>query len=352
VLAQPCDGAIPWRVDFVIWRRDTTDKIGRDPNNFGCNLLTPGVGEPMSAQDPGSLFEGYLPSPSALGATMAHPQFLEASRMVAGGLVALYQGERVINRVMPDRIRYIISVFALHLHFASLPNDPNSGLTVSRLRKLCVERQICSAGRAEAMLAIMRGYGHLVPASGEADRRLRRLVPAEPLYDWHRKRCIHFFAAAAKVMPEHAQALAALDAPGFMPHFVRHLARQHAGGFHYVVQVPDVRPFYERNAGGAILMSIMLSGASDDTFPPSRPVSISLSAIARDFGVSRVHVGRLVQEGVNAGLLERTGSRRDEVVITPRLSEAVRRVIAHYIVHYTHCARLAHADIGASSAVA
>jgi hypothetical protein len=307
----------------------------------------------MSAKDPDlPLFEGHLPAESALAATVAHPQFLEASRIVAAGLVALYQGERVINRVMPDRIRYIISVFAMHLHFAGRPDDPTSGLTASRLRKLCVERQICSAGRAEAMLAIMRGHGHLVPASGEADRRLRRLVPAEPLFAWHRKRCTHFFAAAARIMPEHAPALDALDAPGFMPHFVRHLARQHACGFHYVVQVPDVRPFYERNAGGAILMSIMLSGASDDTFPPSRPVSISLSAIARDFGVSRVHVGRLVQEGVGIGLLERTGKRRDEVMISSRLAAAVRRVLAHYIVHYTHCARLAYADIGESSAVA
>jgi hypothetical protein len=307
----------------------------------------------MSAEDPGSqLFEGHLPSASAIAATMAHPRFPEASRIVAAGLVALYQGERVVNRVMPDRIRYIISVFAMHLHFAGRPNDTNSGLTASRLRKLCVERQICSAGRAEAMLAIMRGYGHLVPAPGEADRRLRRLVPAESLFDWHRKRCTHFFAAAAKVMPAHAPALAALDAPGFMPHFMRHLARLHVCGFHYVVQVPDVRPFYERNAGGAILMSLVLSGARDDTFPPSRPVSISLSAIARDFGVSRVHVGRLVQEGVSAGLLQRAGARRDEVTISPRLSDAVRRVLAHYIVHYTHCAGLAYADIAANSAVA
>jgi hypothetical protein len=121
----------------------------------------------MSAEDPGSqLFEGHLPSASAIAATVAHPHFPEASRIVATGLVALYQGERVVNRVMPDRIRYIISVFAMHLHFAGRPNDANSGLTAGRLRKLCVERQICSAGRAEAMLAIMRGYGHLVPAPG------------------------------------------------------------------------------------------------------------------------------------------------------------------------------------------
>jgi hypothetical protein len=305
--------------------------------------------ESMKAQDisrPGSpLFDGNRPSESATATVIGHPRFTEASRIVAAGLVALYQGEHIVKRVMPDRIRYIISIFAVHLHFAGRPNDPNSGLTASRLRKLCVERKICSAGRAEAMLAIMRAYGHLVPARSEVDKRLRRLVPAEPLFAWHRKRCAYFFEAAAKVMPEDVEALAALAAPEFVPKFMRHLARSHVAGFHYVEHVPDVRPFFERSAGGAILMSIALSGASDDTFPPSRPVSLSHSAIARDFGVSRVHVRRVIQEGVNAGLLERANASGDELCLSPRLSDAVRRVLAAYMVHYTHCARLAYANI-------
>ena len=291
------------------------------------------------------MFDGQQPSEAATAALLAHPRFVEAGRIVAAGLVALYQGERTVNLVMPDRVRYIISVFAVHLHFAGRPNDPDSGLTASRLCKLCVERKVCSAGRAESMLGIMREFGHLVPAPREEDMRLRRLVPAEPLFAWHRKRCMHFFAAAAKVLPDDADALASLDAPGFMPNFMRHLGRSHVAGFHYVEHVPDIRLFYERSAGGAILMRIMLSGADDDAFPPSRPVSISLSGLARDFEVSRVHVRRLVQDGVNAGLLNRVSASGDELAVAPRLSDAVRRVVATYMLHYTHCARLAYADM-------
>jgi hypothetical protein len=144
-------------------------------------------------------------------------------------------------------------------------------------------------------------------------------------------------------MPQYADALAALDAAQFMSKFMRHLAESHVAGFHYVEHVPDIKLFYERSAGGAILMSIMLAGASDDTFPPSRPVSVSLSAIARDFEVSRVHVRRLILDAVSAGLLERSGV--DQLEVSPRLADAVRRVAATYMLHYTHCARLAHADI-------
>jgi hypothetical protein len=198
----------------------------------------------------------------------------------------------------------------------------------------------------------MREFGHLEPAPSEEDRRLRRLLPAQPLFDWHRKRCTHFFQAAAQVMPDDAAALAALDAPEFMPRFMRHLARSHVAGFHYVEHVPEVRLFYERSAGGPILMSIMLSGAADDSFPPTRSMSISLSGLARDFEVSRAHVRRLVQDAVDAGLLHRTSGSGDELAVSPRLADAIRRVTATYMLHYTHCARLAYADLSQGSAVA
>ena len=304
----------------------------------------------LSAPDPpaSDLFDGHLPSETATAAVIAHPDFTEASRAAAAGLVALYQGERVVNLVMPDRVRYMIGVFALHLHFAGRPNDPNSGLTAARLCKLCVERRVCSAGRAEAMLAVMREFGHLVPAPGEEDRRLRRLAPAQVLFDWHRKRCTHFLAAAAKVIPEAADAPAALDTPEFMPNFLRHLARSHVAGFHYVEHVPDIRLFYERNAGGPMLMRIVLAGADDDSFPPSRAVPVSLSALARDFEVSRAHARRFVQDGVSAGLLDRVDASNDELKISPRLADAIRRVLATYMIHYAHCARLAWAHPHAS----
>ena len=65
-----------------------------------------------------------------------------------------------------------------------------------------------------------------------------------------------------------------------------------------------------------------------------------------------MHVRRVIQEGVSAGLLERAGASGDELRVSPRLSDAIRRVLAAYMVHYTHCARLACADIARESAVA
>src|SRR5690349_8208182 len=106
------------------------DKIGGDLAIFDQNLPLPGrAGAAVLYPDDcaraalrphgssRSLFDGHLPSEAATAAIIAHPRFAEAARTVAAGLVALYQGERIVNLVMPDRVRYIISVFAMYLHF-------------------------------------------------------------------------------------------------------------------------------------------------------------------------------------------------------------------------------------------
>jgi hypothetical protein len=78
---------------------------------------------------------------------------------------------------------------------------------------------------------------------------------------------------------------------------------------------------------------------------------VSLSGLARDFQVSRAHVRRLVQDALDAGLLEQA-SASDELKPARHLATAVRRVTATYMLHYTHCARLACADLAAESASA
>jgi hypothetical protein len=296
------------------------------------------------------LFEVNRPSAEALAALQSHPRFPEAMRIIAAGLVALYGGNRMFNVVVTDRGRYLMSVLALHLHLSSQPGDPRSGLTVSRLRSLCAEHRICSPGRAETMLVLMRLFGHLTPVPSETDRRLRRLVPSESLIAWHRARCAFIFEAMAKLLPEGAEASAALASPDFLPRFIRHLAESYLQGYYYVDLIPDVRLFYERNAGVAILMRLILAGEPDDAFPPRRPVTISLSALGRSFGVSRIHVRRLLQDCVGEGFLERTADR-EGLRVLPRLAEAVRGVIAVYLAHNAHCARAALAEPTCQSAV-
>jgi hypothetical protein len=307
---------------------------------------------PASPFGSAPFFDGRVPSAEALRAIEAHPHLPAALRMMASGGVAIYRGNRIVNILINDRARFLIGVFAIHLHHVARPADPRSGATLGRIKALCVEQKVCSGGRAEAMLVLMRMFGYLASAPSGEDRRLHRLVPTDELIAWHRARLALTLEAITDLMPEAAQARAALHAPGFVERLMSHFARVHLPGFYYVDHVPEMKLFFERNAGVPILFSIMLTCEAGDSFPPRGPVAASLANLARQFGVSRSHVRRMLTQAIDSDLMERDESRPDCFRLLPALHVAFTRLMAMYILHVAHTVRAALAEIEPQSEVA
>ena len=111
--------------------------------------------------------EGGALSPAAVAALCEHPQFAAAMRALLADNVRLYRGNRVLNYVGYDRGRLIVGFLALYLHVGRRDFDPGSGLTAQRLKALCVEQDVCSPGRARAMLSLLQLFGYLERASGD-----------------------------------------------------------------------------------------------------------------------------------------------------------------------------------------
>jgi DNA-binding MarR family transcriptional regulator len=287
-------------------------------------------------------------SREAIAALKARPRFAEAWKTAHIGFIDLWQGNRLLNTLVNDRGRWQISQFAVRLHMLSRPNDPHSGLTVSRMTALCVEQKFCSAGRAKAMLMLMRAFGYLAPSPNDADRRLRRLVPTERLMALHRDRILRLFRAIAMVLPECAEPLSAQSHPDFTARFVCRYCEHFLSGFRLIDGIPDMRLFVDHNAGIMILSHMMLSGEADDVYPPTVPVAVSLSTVSRRFGVSRAHVRRLLQRAEKQGLLERLEG--DRIRLLPRLVQAAGDLIAVQFLVAAHCAQGALADIDRESA--
>lgn len=289
----------------------------------------------------GPLFDGNRASDEALADVMAHPAFTDVMRVVTAGSTELLRGNRIVNAIMTDRGRFLLSVFAVYLHAQAKPRDPATGLTPSRMKALFAPHKICSPGRIDAMLTMMRLFSFLEPMPEADDRRLRRLQPTERLMEWHRRRCRFTFLAISRLMPEGAAAIAAMERPGFLQAFQSRLAEIYLSGYFYVEVVPETRMFFERNGGLVSVFSLLMAGETGDTFPPERPVSISFSALSRTYGVSRAHLRRLLAHAETEGLVLRMADKGDAWRILPKLAEATRKVIAHYIVHNAHAVRLA-----------
>jgi hypothetical protein len=267
-------------------------------------------------------------SAEAVAALAAQPRFPEAVRATTAAFVELYQGNRLLNTLLNDRGRMVISYLALVLHYSYRPDDPLSGLTVSRVKEFCTEQKLCSGGRAEAILMVMRLFSYLEQAPSSTDRRVRRLIPTERLIGQLRERWQRLFAAMAMVMPEGAQGLAALERPEFTPAFVRRLADYFRGGVRLVDHSPGLERFVDRNAGMIVLMSLLLSGEAGDTFPPARPVPVSISALSKRFGVSRVHVRKLLRDVAALGWTVPTNADDGRVILQRPLHQAMMNFVA------------------------
>ena len=104
------------------------------------------------------------PTFEELAALRRHPRFAEALTASMRVPLDLYEGNRLVNLISNDRGRYILTVFALHLHYTRRADEPTSGLTATRLQTMCAEQGVCSFGRAGALIQLLRFSGYLAPA--------------------------------------------------------------------------------------------------------------------------------------------------------------------------------------------
>lgn len=276
------------------------------------------------------------PTPAEVAAMRAHPRFAAAMRQDAHSIIALYRGNRLLNALMNDRARSLFSLAALYLHYGGLGGRP--GLTVGAMKQLCARIGLCSPGRCEATLALMRAAGFLALAP-DGDRRRRPLVPTEKLFELQRDRLRAHLGAMMQILPEAIDYHAALDDPEFVRRLVLALSDDYIGGARMIEHAPELEMVIERNAGLLILFSLALGGPADGPFPPQAPVALSINALAKTYSVSRKHVLTLLRDAEAAGLLARGGAANDRITILPRGRIALETFVATVFVLFARCAR-------------
>lgn len=260
-------------------------------------------------------------------------------------MVGWYDGNRLLNQLMNDRARALFSHVALALHFSRREDDRTSGLTVSRMKTLCSEIRLCSPGRVEAMLGLLRVSGYFTAAKDDSDRRLRRLVPTEKLIALHRQRWKDQFRAMTEVDADAVLSRAALDDPAFIAAFAREIGRQFRRR-RLIDGAPELASLVEFKAGLVVMFTLMLGGDVDGEFSTERPIPVSVSALAQKFTVSRKHVLTVLREAEKQGFLRRVGERGEQVALQPKLARAAQNLVTEAFILLSRSARAARREIG------
>jgi len=241
--------------------------------------------------------DGRIGSDSYLRLT-SDPAFPQAARALATNNLAAAAADTALDGIFKDAGRYLVALFAIYLHVSG-------GVTLPRLKTLCAASGFLSPGRARALLIYLRylGYLELFPA-GRRGMPARYIPTARFLTAW-RAHMRAILDAARHVEPAAERVLDRLDAPDIFDTFVRFQCRGLMESARDSNQgAAFVRVFLQRHAGAHILRLLVIAGEAD-VFPPRGPLPISLSEAARRFGVSRMHVRRLLDEAEHAGLLRR-----------------------------------------------
>ncbi|MFN3932214.1 MAG: hypothetical protein ACK4JY_10745 [Brevundimonas sp.] len=288
------------------------------------------MGSGDGCADPGLV----VVSPAAIAAMRAEPGFDEAARLCALSVVGLYRDSGLLNLVINDQGRVVIGWFTIYLHLSG-----GEGLTAARIIALCRRHRVCSAGRAAAIIGLMRATGYLAPLAS-SDRRERRLIPTERLMNgqWERWRCV--LEALAHIRPDATRYLAAMGDPAFDRSLVSDLFDHYLAGFRLIgANVPELSRIGQRKAAIVILFSLYAArrrGAGGEAV-----AELSVSELARRFHVSRAQVISVLCDAQQQGLLRRGQVEGDPVTVLPPLVEGVGKFLASSFLLMDHCCRRA-----------
>ncbi len=238
---------------------------------------------------------------AGLGEVAERPAFPDAARLLCANMLALAVTNSGLRAVFKDAGRYVAAMWAFHL-------DETEGLTLARLKEVCGRSALLSPGRARALLQFLQHLGYAERLPGPPRAAAWRLTDAFRR-DWALQ--LRASLEAGRVLePEMGLILDAKDEAALWTY-----GRLHAEGLFQAATdaplPPPLAAFMHAHAGNQILWTLLASGEGG-AFPPALAGPISVSALARRFSVSRIHVHRIFERTAREDVahLQRDGQVR------------------------------------------
>ncbi|WP_340645857.1 hypothetical protein [Phenylobacterium sp.] len=251
-----------------------------------------------------------------LAQARANPRFHAAidleAKLARDAYHALPEGHRWL---LGDRGRFNMGLIALLL--------AGSGtLTAQNLSQMSKARGIGSAGRALKYVEHLLRYGLVSAEPGDGRWTTHGLILGPILIGHYRARFRAMLEAMRLFDPTVAPVLELIETDEFLPLCLT-LAGANGDNSELARQIyaDGLGLFLERDCGMLILMDLMLTQPAGRAQPLER-APLSRYGLARDYGVSRAHINKLLADAGVAGLLtlEDDGCA---VVFSPRLSEVL-----------------------------
>lgn len=249
-----------------------------------------------------------------LAQARANPQFHPAieleARLARDAYHALPEGHRWL---LGDRGRFNMGLIALLL-------AGSGALTAQNLSQISKARDIGSSGRARKYVEHLLRHGLVSAEPGDGRWTTHRLTLGPILVGHYRTRLRATLEGMRLFEPSVTPALALTETDEFLPLCLT-LAGANGDNSELAQQIyaDGLGIFLERDCGMLILMDLMLAQPAGRSRLLER-APLSRYGLARDYGVSRAHINKVLSDAAAAGLL----SLEDDggtVLFSRRLSE-------------------------------
>jgi hypothetical protein len=274
----------------------------------------------LSQDRPGAGHGRWAGGPfEALTRVLEHPGFPRAARALAANMLAVADADPALASVFKDAGRYVAAMWAFYLY-------AGEGLTLPRLKAVSAQSGLLSPGRARALLQFLEHLGYVTALRRGRGGAAVAYAPTPAFLAAWEAQLRAALEAARCIEPGVSAVLDRLHEPAVLNAF----ARTHAGGLLGAVSGPQelpsfVRVFSHAHGGSQVVWTLLVS-STDGDFPPHRAGPVSVSAMARRFGVSRIHIMRVFDDARGAGLasLQPDGW----VVLEPNAREQIKFLYA------------------------
>jgi hypothetical protein len=258
----------------------------------------------------------------------ANAHYPDAARAFAAAMLAQAEADRALDGILKDAGRNIAAKCLAYLHVTG-------GVTLPQLKALCGRIGMFSSGRARALLIYLRYLGYAEPAPERDPGGPRLYVPTERFMQTWRLHMRAMLECAAIVEPEVGRIIEGLDRPEVYDAFVRSISEGYLEALDHVDdKTPYFRSFMHPYAGTQLVHSLVVE--SPDAFPPRRPIAFSAAVSAQRFGVSRMHVSRMMEAARKRGLVSFPGE--GAVLFEPAGREAMDYIYATQLVIFLSAA--------------
>jgi hypothetical protein len=256
---------------------------------------------------------------------LAHRLFVPARAAFVDAVLALYEGDPFLTRLLLEAGRYVTfgNIMCMYARYDGA--DPSTWPTLGRLKQSMAAFGLSSSRRVETLVARLVDSGFVRMVTPKQDRRARILTPTEKMFaqdqDW----------LAAHYLP--LQVL--FPDPGYLPMIQRDRSFQMAQrlvsmdflgrGANILASNPGVMLFMTRDAGIMILIKLIQMTQAANA---GVQAGLSYADIGARFGVSRTHVRGILADAERAGYVDLSGRGGHLVQLTPAVMQVFDRFIA------------------------